>query len=100
MADRSTATSARSTPTWPSRPPSPAAPPSTGLGILAAARALKLEFVPLFSEQYQLVIPREHYESPKLAPLLEVLRGPDFPNEVNRLGGYEVTDMGRIIWEN
>jgi putative molybdopterin biosynthesis protein len=73
---------------------------STGLGILAAARALQLEFVPLFSEQYQLVIPREHYESPKLAPLLEVLRSPDFQSEVNHLGGYEVTTMGRVIWKN
>ncbi|HEY0582463.1 MAG TPA: substrate-binding domain-containing protein, partial [Chloroflexota bacterium] len=68
-----------------------------GLGILAAARALGLEFVPLFNEQYQLVIPREHYESPLLAPLLEILRGPAFRAEVDALGGYDVTEMGRVI---
>ena len=73
---------------------------STGLGILAAARALELDFVPLFSEQYQLVIPREHYESPKLAPSWRSSAAPTFQTEVNRLGGYEVANMGRIIWEN
>lgn len=70
-----------------------------GLGILAAARALELEFVPLFNEQYQLVIPREHYESAKLAPMLEILRGPEFCAEVDALGGYDVSDMGRVVWE-
>jgi molybdate-binding protein len=40
-----------------------------GLGILAAARALELDFVPLFDERYDLVIPREHYDSALLQPL-------------------------------
>jgi putative molybdopterin biosynthesis protein len=70
-----------------------------GLGILAAARALELDFLPLFNEQYQLVIPREHFESPVLAPLLEILRGSEFPTEVESLGGYDVTDMGRVVAE-
>ena len=38
-----------------------------GLGILAAARALSLDFVPLLQERYDLIIPTEHYES-ALAP--------------------------------
>jgi putative molybdopterin biosynthesis protein len=72
----------------------------TGLGILAAARALQLEFVPLFSEQYQLVIPREHYESAVLGPVLEIIRSAAFQAEVEHLGGYDVTDMGRVVWES
>jgi len=71
-----------------------------GLGILAAARALDLEFVPLFNEQYQLVIPREHYEAPILAPLLDILRSPEFKAQVDALGGYDVTDMGHEVWQN
>ena len=71
-----------------------------GLGILAAARALELEFVPLFNEQYQVVIPREHYESATLAPLLEIIRGSEFAAVVDALGGYDVADMGRVVWES
>jgi putative molybdopterin biosynthesis protein len=71
-----------------------------GLGILAAARALDLDFVPLLNEQYQLVIPRVHYESALLAPLLEILRGDAFRAEVADLGGYDVSEMGAVRWEN
>jgi putative molybdopterin biosynthesis protein len=71
----------------------------TGLAILASARALNLDFVPLFSEQYQLVIPREHYASELLAPLLEVIRDPAFQTEVEALGGYDVSEMGRVVWQ-
>src|SRR5439155_5992015 len=60
-----------------------------GLGILAAARALDLDFVPLLRERYDLVIPREFYESELLAALLEIIRGPDFRREVEALGGYD-----------
>ncbi len=70
------------------------------LGILAAARALDLEFVPLFDEKYQLVIPGQHYEAPLLAPLLQILRSPEFKAEVDALGGYDVTDMGRVVWQS
>ena len=71
-----------------------------GLGILAAARSLGLEFVPLFQEHYQLVIPREHYTSAVLAPLLEIIRDPVFQAEVDALGGYDTSEMGRVVWES
>lgn len=71
-----------------------------GLGILAAARALDLDFVPLFDEQYQLVIPCQFYEAPILAPLLAILRGSEFKGIVDALGGYDVSDMGRVVWQS
>jgi putative molybdopterin biosynthesis protein len=72
-----------------------------GLGILAAARALDLDFVPLFAERYDLVIPREHYESSHLRPLLDVLHGPRLRAQVEELGGYDVAQMGTVAatWE-
>jgi putative molybdopterin biosynthesis protein len=68
----------------------------TGLGILSAARALGLEFVPLLQEQYDLVIPRVHYEGPAMQPFLELLQDPDFRREVEELGGYDSANMGRV----
>jgi putative molybdopterin biosynthesis protein len=70
------------------------------LGILAAARALDLDFVPLFNEQYQLVIPRSHYESVVLAPVLKIIHDPTFQAEVDALGGYDVSEMGKVVWES
>ena len=68
-----------------------------GLGILAAARALGLDFVPLFRERYDLIIPREYYESDLLAPLLETLRSERFRQAVEALGGYDTSIMGEVI---
>ena len=70
-----------------------------GLGIPAAAQALGLDFVPLFHEEYDLIIPREHYESPLLAPLYDVLADDGFRQMVMRLPGYNVENMGRILAE-
>ena len=66
----------------------------TGLGILPAARAMGLGFIPLFSEEYDIVIPAEFYESDQLAPMLELIRSPEFQREVEALGGYDTSNMG------
>jgi len=72
-----------------------------GLGILAAARALDLDFIPLFHERYDLVIPREHYEGDLLAPLLALLAEPEseFRRDVQGMGGYDTAQMGRVLAE-
>jgi putative molybdopterin biosynthesis protein len=70
-----------------------------GLGILGAARALDLDFVPLLNERYDLVIPVEYYESDLLAPLLAIIRSPEFAASVEALGGYETTNMGKVLAE-
>ena len=71
-----------------------------GLGILAAARALGLEFLPLLEERYDLVIPREHHESAHLQPLLRAVAGEPFRHRVAALGGYNVSAMGQVAWSN
>ena len=71
----------------------------TGLGILSAARALDLDFVPLMEEHYELVIPRIHYDSRLLQPLLSLLHNPEFQQEVESMGGYHTEDMGKIVAE-
>ena len=67
-----------------------------GLGILAAAQAFDLDFIPLFQEEYQLIMPLAHYKSPLLAPMLEIINSADFRQTVAALGGYDVQDMGKV----
>jgi putative molybdopterin biosynthesis protein len=68
-----------------------------GLGILAAARALDLDFVPVLKEQYDLVIPRVHYDSKLLEPVLAILQEAAFKADIEKLGGYDVSQMGHVI---
>ena len=70
-----------------------------GLGINSAARALDLGFVPLLTERYDLVIPRELYESDLLQPLLSLIRGDELRRGVDALGGYDTAEMGRVVAE-
>jgi putative molybdopterin biosynthesis protein len=68
-----------------------------GLGIAAAAQALGMDFVPLFQERYDLVIPMEYFNSDLLAPLLELLQDSAFRNTVAALPGYDVEPMGVLV---
>jgi putative molybdopterin biosynthesis protein len=70
-----------------------------GLGILAAAHALNLDFVPLLQERYDLIIPTEHYESDLLQPLLALIRDVSFQSRVEALGGYNTSHMGEVMSE-
>jgi putative molybdopterin biosynthesis protein len=70
-----------------------------GLGILAAARALGLDFIPLMEERYDLCIPEIHFTDQRIRILLETLQTQAFRDAVAALGGYDVTPMGEIAWE-
>ncbi|MFA4965598.1 MAG: substrate-binding domain-containing protein [Thermoleophilia bacterium] len=67
------------------------------LGILPAALAYGLDFVPLIEERYDLVTPREHYESDLLKPLLALLVDDDFKQAIERLGGYATRETGTAV---
>jgi len=68
-----------------------------GLGVLSAARALRLDFVPLLQEQYDLLVGAEFWEDRFLAPLRAALSSPDLRREIEALGGYDVSRMGEIL---
>jgi putative molybdopterin biosynthesis protein len=71
-----------------------------GLGIAAAAQALDLDFIPLFQERYDLVIPKEYAQGELLAPLFGLLSDGEFRQAVSRLMGYHVSVMGTLILED
>ena len=69
-----------------------------GLGIQAAASQFGLDFIPLFQERYDLVIPREQVESQRLQPLLNHLQSGEFRRAMDGLGGYDTAHTGdRLI---
>jgi putative molybdopterin biosynthesis protein len=72
----------------------------TGMGILTAAIALDLEFVPVAKERYDLIIRGDYLESPMMKAFLQIVSSDEeFRDAVNALGGYDVSDMGKVIYE-
>lgn len=70
---------------------------TVGLGIFSAARALDMDFIPLFEERYDLAIPEDVYKTDLLAPLLALLKRSDFQRKVENMGGYDTSLMGEVV---
>jgi putative molybdopterin biosynthesis protein len=71
-----------------------------GLGIMAAARALDLDFIPVVTEEYDLVIPDRFYSTRKIQVLLDTIQSRDFKDKVTALGGYDTGNTGRVIYQS
>jgi putative molybdopterin biosynthesis protein len=69
-----------------------------GLGIKAAANALGLDFIPVITESYDLIIPERFFESPKVQVLLDTIRTDEFKDRVLALGGYGVEKTGQVLF--
>jgi len=71
-----------------------------GLGIEKAALQVQdIDFVPLQKERYDLVIRKEDANKPHFQALLSILKSNSFHNEISGMGGYDLTETGKIIAE-
>jgi len=65
------------------------------LGLQAAAHLHDLDFIPLFEERYDFVLPCEYKDA--LLPILDHLQTAAFRNELNALTGYNTSHSGEKI---
>jgi putative molybdopterin biosynthesis protein len=66
-----------------------------GLGIRAAANALGLDFIPVGNEQYDLLL--GFASSDAIVRLIaDILQSTEFREEVEKLGGYDLSTAGVI----
>ncbi len=70
-----------------------------GLAIYSSAVALGLDFIPVANERYDLAIPSELMNADMMQLVLKIIReNNEFREAVKRLGGYDVSDMGKVIY--
>lgn len=67
-----------------------------GMGIYSAAQLYQLDFLPVCMEQYDLLIPDSAWDTPMVQKLLLVLKGEEFRQRLERLGGYQLEQPGRV----
>ena len=73
----------------------------TGLGILAASKALGLDFIPVAKERYDIAVLEKFYKLDMVQKFIEIIRDDlEFKKTVANLGGYDITDMGKIVYKN
>jgi molybdopterin molybdotransferase/putative molybdopterin biosynthesis protein len=63
----------------------------------AAARVFGLDFLPLISERFDLVIPKLHEGLAGTQILLETLNRAAFQRELEMLGGYDTSQSGKLL---
>ena len=68
-----------------------------GMGIHAAARALGLDFVPLATERYDLVIPTRFLDDPRICAVRSLLASDLFKSRIEAQGGYDTPLTGQVM---
>lgn len=68
-----------------------------GMGILSAARAMQLDFVPVGEEEYDFAIPQAYLELPVVQAFLYLLKSEAFHKKLEELGGYTYSRAGEVI---
>jgi putative molybdopterin biosynthesis protein len=70
------------------------------MGTEKAARQVNgIDFVPVQKERYDLVLRRSDMDKPYARAMLNLLHSNAFRNEVNGMGGYDISRMGEIMSE-
>jgi len=68
-----------------------------GMGILSAAKALDLDFIPVAKERYDVIIPTRYFEDAKIQKVLETIRSGEFKEMVLQMGGYDTSRTGEEL---
>jgi putative molybdopterin biosynthesis protein len=67
-----------------------------GLAVYAIAKQLRLEFLPLCTERFDLVIRRRDYFEPTFQQLLQFARSEPFRDKAAEMGGYDLSGFGTV----
>jgi molybdate-binding protein len=70
-----------------------------GVAARSVAQALGLGFVPLVKERFDMVIPKDTFFRPAVQAVVEAVRSDDFRHGLERLGGYDARQAGRVLAE-
>lgn len=68
-----------------------------GVGIEKVAYQVNnVDFVPLQKERYDLIIKQEYIDTPQIKAILEIINSKEFQLELTGIGGYDISEMGKI----
>ncbi len=67
-------------------------------GLAAAARSYGLEFSPVIDEKFALIVDRKAWFDPQFQVLMEFSKTEAFGARAKSYGGYNVADVGKVLW--
>lgn len=70
----------------------------SGIATRAVATAADLDFIPLVTERFDLLMRQRDSYRPPLQTLLDIIKRPLFATRAAELGGLDVSQAGRVRW--
>lgn len=67
-----------------------------GMGIYSAANIYGLDFIPVCTEVYDLLISDSAWDTPMVKALIKILQSDEFKERLENLGGYTLDKPGRV----
>lgn len=67
-----------------------------GLAVATVAQGMRLGFVPLYNERFDLVVERWAYFEPAFQALLALARTSNFAERAKSFGGYDISSLGSV----
>ena len=68
-----------------------------GIASAAVAKILDLNFQPIVSERFDMVLDKNTFFQPVIQAFIETLQSEQFKNRVEKIGNYSFKDAGRIL---
>lgn len=68
-----------------------------GLATRTTAHLLGLDFVPVTRERFDILVPKDRFFTKPLQSLLSIVGSREFRDRVVAMGGYDVSESGRIV---
>jgi len=69
------------------------------MGIFSVAKIFSLDFIPMGEENFDLLVSKDFYHTDKFKMLMEVIGSNEFKKRLLDIGGYNVSDTGKIKFE-
>lgn len=65
----------------------------------ASSQVSGIDFIPIQQEKYDIIIKKEDMNHPTVRAIMDILNSEEFKMEIVGIGGYDVSEMGKIISE-
>jgi excisionase family DNA binding protein len=69
-----------------------------GIATAAVARLLGLSFIPITNENFDMILDQSTFFNEGVQAFIELLKAEEFRKSVEKLGGYDFKDSGKILY--
>jgi putative molybdopterin biosynthesis protein len=71
---------------------------NVGITSIAASKLLGLDFIPITRERFDMVLDQKTFFGKNVQAFIELLHSRDFREKVQRIGGYDPKESGRVLY--